>query len=104
MKFLAAVGAIVIAAPFILAISILAILWRAWWLYPAWGWFLVPIGAPQISLWHFMALMFILATITHQSNTKKDERKEDWSSLLGVAILYPVLVWLILWFIHGRIS
>ena len=104
MKFLAIVGATVIAIPIIIIIGVLGIIWRAWWLYPAWGWFLVPLGVHQISLWHFTALMFLLATLTHQSNTKKDERKEDWSSMLGVVVLYPIVAWLILWFIHGRIG
>lgn len=96
MNFFAAIGIVVLAIPFLLGILILGIMWRAWWLYPAWGWFIVPLGVPAISFWHFTALTFLISLITMHTDDKKDDRKTDWNTKLIVAFLWPVVAWLLL--------
>lgn len=95
MTFFAAIGVLVVAIPAILGLLILSMIWRAWWLYPAWRWFVVPLGLPQISFWHFVGLVFFLGVLTHKVDTKKDERKEQWESHL-LLFLWPILAWAIL--------
>lgn len=85
------IGFVLLLAGVILA----NILWRAWWLYPAWTWFVVPIGAPAITFWHFTGLMLLLSIVTHQIDTKEDERKEAWTSWI-VGYTWPVVAWVVL--------
>jgi phosphoglycerol transferase MdoB-like AlkP superfamily enzyme len=95
-SFFAAIGIAMVAVPLILIMVILALMWRAWWLYPAWAWFIVPLGLPAITFWHFAALVFLVNLLMHQMSTKKDERKEDWPVLI-MAFLWPALAWALMW-------
>lgn len=81
--------------PLILALIVATMLWRAWWFYPAWGWFLVPLGVPQISFWHFTTLMLLVSVLTSRTDTKKDERKEDWAKVV-ILFIAPMLTWALL--------
>lgn len=49
-EILAAIGAAVIVLPLAMLVIVALLMWRAWWLYPAWGWFMVPLGLPGDSL------------------------------------------------------
>lgn len=69
--------------------------WWAWWLYPAWGWFVVSLGVRQIGFWHFAALVFLAKIITHQSSYKKDDRPTDWGFVIA-SYLVPIFTWLVL--------
>lgn len=95
MTFLAVIGASVLALPIVFGIIIGLLVWRSWWLYPAWSWFIVPLGAPAISFWHFMALTFLLGILSSQVETKKDDRPEDpkiWASKFCM----PIIAWVVL--------
>lgn len=59
-NIIASAGAFVIAAPFVLIITLFGVMWRSWWFYPAWGWFIVPLGVVPIRFWHFAALLMIV--------------------------------------------
>ncbi len=93
--FFTTIGILVFVMPFTLVLGILASAWRAWWLYPAWTWFLMPLGAPTISFWHFTALSVLLNSFTSHIETKKDERKESMPALI-VAFIWPMLLWVML--------
>lgn len=97
--FLATIGAIVLVMPAFIGLMLLSSMWRAWWLYPAWSWFIVPLGIPQISFWHFMALMLLISVCTAHPETKKDERKIDWA-VTTIVFFAPVITWVMLWWIH----
>ncbi len=88
---LAFIGLITIALPILIVMGVLASMWRAWWLYPAWSWFLMPLGAPAISFWHFTALSILIGTVTHHSDTRKDDRAQDWTQIF-VAFIWPMLL------------
>lgn len=80
---------------FLFGLGILGLLWRSWWLYPAWTWFLVPLGLPTITFWHFTALTFLVGVFTTHIDTKKDERPTNWP-VISVMFVWPVVTWAIL--------
>lgn len=92
--FYAAIGMAIVGLPLTIVIVGLSTLWRAWWLYPTWAWYVVPLGAPAIAFWHFAALL-ILVSALHNTNIHKDERKIDWSTYV-IVFLWPVAAWVIL--------
>lgn len=94
-KVLATIGILSLGFPFLLAMIVLVTMWHAWWLYPAWGWLLVPLGAPPVSFWHFAALLLLVRAATQEVSTKKDDRKTEWGSVV-LAILWPAIVWMLL--------
>jgi hypothetical protein len=79
----------------IIGLIVLSLLWRAWWLYPAWQWFLVPLGVPQISFYHFAAIVYLIGTLTAHTDVHKDDRPFSWSSFVALWTA-PVIVWFIL--------
>ena len=89
------IGAAAVVVPVILGLSILLVMWKAWWLYPAWAWYLVPLGLPQITFWHFTALLFLLSTLTGHVSLKKDNRPTDWGAVVTLN-LWPMIAWAIL--------
>lgn len=98
-KITMVVGLLVMAFPFVLGLAILATMWRTWWFYPAWGWFLVPLGVPPISFWHFAALMLLVGALTTHNDTKEDPRKEDWQKLT-IMFFWPMLLWALMWWMR----
>ena len=60
-----------------------------------WGWFIVPLGAPPITLIHAMGLVLILALFkTHRPKNKYDE------STTGLMWVTPAFSMLFGWLIH----
>lgn len=91
----AIITVLVIMIFFVLPLMIVGALWRSWWLYPAWGWYIVPLGALPVTFWHFTALLLLVGYITQSYETKKDERQTSWASVSVMFLLSPV-IWLIL--------
>lgn len=90
--FITVVAITGVALVLLTAIAAGMLLWRAWWLYPVWGWYFVPLGIPEVSFWHFTALLFLVGVITAHPDTKKDDRKDDWTKMASVFV-WPVVVW-----------
>jgi hypothetical protein len=95
-KFLTFIGATVFVAPLMFGIMILSITWRTWWLYPAWAWYIEPLGVRPITFWHFAALLFLISDLTPM-HTQKGE--EDWPKLL-IVFLSPMITWAMLWWMR----
>lgn len=89
------IGGIIVIIPVMFAIALLGATWRAWWLYPAWAWFLVPLGLPSVTFWHFTALMFMLTVVTQRTDVRKDDRKIDWAVCVA-SFLWPIAAWVLL--------
>lgn len=85
------VGLLAIALPFTLVVVTLGVMWRAWWLFPAWAWFLVPLGVPQVAFWHFAGLLLLVDTLK-RVDVKKDDRKYEWASIV-VVFCWPIVAW-----------
>jgi len=92
---LAFFGLLVVAVPAILGLALLGIMWRAWWLYPTWAWFVVPLGGRAIPFWSFAALLFLAQIATHATDDKKDDRPMDWAKL-AIGLLWPMVAWVLL--------
>ena len=45
-------------------------------LHLMWGWFMVPLGLPVISVAHALGIALVVSLLTHQTNTKKGEDKD----------------------------
>lgn len=95
MTFFASLGVFIFIVPVIIGLAIFGTIWKAWWLYPAWGWFIVPLGAPPIAFWHFVGLLFFHGVLNAKIDTKKDERKESWAAYV-IMFLWPIIAWAIL--------
>lgn len=98
-KFFAAIGLLGIAIPSAIGAGLLILIWRVWWLYPAWDWYLVPLGLPRITFWHFAGLTMLVGIYTLHTDYKKDNRPIEWASWVVNVILWPPVAWAILWWL-----
>lgn len=90
----AIIGIVLVTIPAVLALSLFAVMWRSWWLYPAWAWFIVPLGLPAISFWHFTALLFLVQSL-QSTDVKKNDRGVDWT-IFTLHYLWPIAAWALL--------
>ena len=77
--------------------------WWAWWVYPAWAWFLVPLGLPAINLWYFLGLVFILHGKPAKMEIADPEKKAKWTDWFGYALgslVGPIFVYWTLYWLH----
>lgn len=100
MNVFTVLGVFLVAFPLLVVVGVLGVAWRAWWLYPTWAWFIVPLGAPAISFWHFTALIFIIGVLTVHPDMKKDDRKVEWAGYINL-LVWPIVAWAILRWMHG---
>lgn len=94
-EIFAAIGIVTALLPTVFVLFVAVLAWRAWWLYPAWGWFFVPVGLPVISFWHFTAMLLLVSVVTTHDDGKKDDRKADIPRCV-VSFLMPMLIWAML--------
>lgn len=99
-KFFASIGVGVSITVLSLPMILFGILWRAWWFFPAWGWFVVPLGVPPISFWHFAGLLTGVINLLHVTPIYKETRTVDWWTCCLSLFGYPVVTWALLWWIH----
>lgn len=99
-NFFAGIGLLSLSLPLLIGLALLTLIWRAWWLYPAWAWFIVPLGAPQISFWHFAALTFIAGIYTAHTDYRKDERGINYAAWISNLLIWPPLAFVILWWLR----
>ncbi len=86
-----------------LALMMANFAWWAWWLYPAWAWFLEPLGVPHVSFWMFVGIAVLLRQkpsfdFPEESKTRK---WNEWLGLASGAVLGPIFVWVFLRWVHG---
>jgi hypothetical protein len=102
-RIMAAFFGFLLGVPALIGLVLLGVVWRTWWLFPAWAWYVVPLGVRQISFWHFAALTALIGTLTHSTgDTKKDDRQPDWAKMIITPLLTPVFAWMLLWWLHER--
>lgn len=88
----------IVLIPAIFALAVLISMWRAWWLHPLWALVIVPLGVPQISYWHFLALgMFLHGWLAYKASGETEASQEkDWSKMAGstlIVVLWPVVTY-----------
>lgn len=90
-----------VGAPLVLLFTVALALgigsWWSWWLYPGWGWFVVPLGVPAVSFWHFWGLWILFRTRGTTLETKpKETAPTPWAAWLIVNSVGPIAVWAVL--------
>lgn len=80
-----------------LIITILSIPWQGYVLCRLWDWFLIPLNAPAIELWHMCGLALFLqyAVVRHNFADLLREKYEDQYLIINVtvkAVLGPALI------------
>jgi len=83
------VGAITIALGFSLAIAVPTVMWSGYVLSVMWGWFLVPLGAPEIGVAHAIGIAGLVAMIAKNSNVSKDD--ESFIGMLSWVFCKPLI-------------
>lgn len=78
------------------AIALLAFgaVWEGWVLSVLWRWFLVPLGAPALSIPAAIGVAIIVGMLTHQSSKTDDE---DWAAKISAIFLGPPMMLLVGW-------
>lgn len=61
----------------------------------AWGWFVVPLGAPAIGYWHALALATLVGLLVRQNGLERDTTKGVGEHLSAVLVS-----WFVLWLMH----
>jgi hypothetical protein len=55
-----------------------------------WGWFILPFGAPQISVVHAIGIGLLLSFMTIHSYDSKDKTTEE--KIMDVMIIFPLWI------------
>ena len=72
-------------------------LYRGWILLLLWGWFIIPLGAPGITMAHALGISLIIGFITsHYDSRKKtqDEKIEEAIATFAMPTLGLVMGWI----------
>jgi hypothetical protein len=100
---LVALVAVVVILVGLYAFAVGCVLWDAWWLYPAWGWFAEPLGLRHISFWYFIGVLLLIRGLGRDQMPTKgpDWTRSQWGTYLGGALVGPILVYLFLRVLHA---
>jgi len=82
----------------ILALLPLEILCHGIVLLQLWGWFMVPLGLPDVGLAHVLGISTTVELITHQLQEKHGG--VEYSSNWGMRIFMPMFILLTGWVLH----
>lgn len=82
----------------VIGIITLAVIWRGFVLSVMWGWFLVPIGLPNIGLALAIGISATVAMMTHQA-TQSTEKSDGGKALIALFV-GPLLLLGIGWVVH----
>lgn len=82
---------------FTLAMAVVAAILRGWILTVLWGWFIVPLGVPSISIATALGIVIIIDMLVHRPDTSETKKDKVTSvpELLGIvfskAFLSPLI-------------
>lgn len=62
-----------------------------------WAWFVVPLGLPSIGMAHAYGISMLVGLMTPY----RDNKKSEWSEVVALAILRPLLCLLFAWAVHA---
>ena len=64
--------------------------WEGWAVSILWGWFVVPLGVPSLSVWSAAGLALVAALLTHQWKRPSDDDDADamlaWRITVGLIL------------------
>jgi hypothetical protein len=82
----------------VIALVALAVIWRGFVLSVMWGWFLVPIGLPNIGLALAIGISATVAMMTHQATQSSE--KSDGGKAVAMLFVAPLLMLGVGWVVH----
>jgi hypothetical protein len=82
----------------IVGLVLLAMVWRGFVLSILWGWFMVPLGLPNISVALAIGIAGVVGMLTHQIQVSKDE--EDGAKKFLAAFMIPLFALGVGWIVH----
>lgn len=88
---------------FALSTIVVAIVLRAWVLTVLWGWFLVPLGIPEVSIPTAIGIALILGLFTQHLAKEENKEKNIIADIgiraIGAPIVSLVLGWIVTFFV-----
>lgn len=86
------------AAVGIFGLLVVELLWQVWFLKDVYAWFLLPLGAPALSVWHMGGILILFSMLkTHKAY---ENHTADIGKSISMTFLGPVLAWLFGMFVH----
>lgn len=84
-----------------LALIVVSVPLRGWILSVLWSWFVVPLGAAGIDMWHAAGFAAIVTLLTHRSESEESEDTSKlWGRLIAAAVVLPLLMLAFGWLFH----
>ena len=91
-----------------LALAVACALWGGFAASVLWGWFVVPLGVPEVSMLHAVGLMLALRALAGFSGKPQPDKPEDkmvalraLGRVLAVATITPGLALAVGWVVRG---
>lgn len=91
-----------------LSLAVACALWGGFAASVLWGWFVVPLGVPEVPMLHAVGLMLALRALAGFSGKPQPDKTEDKMAalrklghLLGVATIAPALALAVGWVVRG---
>jgi hypothetical protein len=91
-----------------LSLAVACALWGGFAASVLWGWFVVPLGVPEVSMLHAVGLMLALRALAGFSGKPQPDKPEDkmvalrvLGRVLAVAIVTPGLALAVGWVVRG---
>lgn len=71
-----------------------AIVLRGFVVMFGWGWFIVPLGVPEIGFAHALGVSAFVATMTHQLSTTEDTKPASQQMIQGIIVNLLMLLFM----------
>jgi hypothetical protein len=85
------------------ALMVIGTVWRGYVFSVLWKWFIVPVfpAMPLLSIPVAIGIAMVVSFLSYQYQHNKDERSavEQFSSAIGITLLYPALALLVGWIV-----
>lgn len=103
MKIAKAIGALIYVASYGLITAAAATIIYGWLLSTLWNWFLVPLGAPVITIAHACGIWLIVSVVTAKEPTHTDDRhaSDRTAGAVMYMVVFPALAYIVGMIIHG---
>lgn len=83
-----------------LALLAVALPWLSWPAWVLWGWFAVPLGAPEVPFVHMIGLMVLLMAFKGSTKPQKNDDR-DWEQTIANFVLIPPITVGIGWIVKA---
>jgi len=99
--FILGIGLIAVT---VFGVILLEAMWQVWFVKDLYLWFVIPLGAPELSLWHLVGLLLFINMVFKSSGKFHKDEDIDSGKMIMVAVLAPPIVWMIAGFVHHMMT